>query len=136
MNEYRKWLRAEIAALTDPEPDLPMCEGAAATVREAGRRAAACGLPALAQRCNIKTVALALPVARVLLAECLAATEGKGDLLTVREAAGRLGVSSKTIYALVAAGKLRHQRVGNGRGAIRIRPADLDRTVETPRLRL
>jgi excisionase family DNA binding protein len=40
--------------------------------------------------------------------------------MRVREAAAKLEVSPATVYALVAAGKLRHIRVGLGRGAIRI----------------
>ena len=40
--------------------------------------------------------------------------------MKVREAATRLEVSPGTVYALVAAGKLRCHRVGLGRGAIRI----------------
>lgn len=41
-------------------------------------------------------------------------------MLTVREAADRLGVSQALIYALVSARKIRHQRHGLRRGAIRI----------------
>lgn len=41
-------------------------------------------------------------------------------MLTVREAAERLGVSQALIYALVSARKIRHQRHGLRRGAIRI----------------
>jgi excisionase family DNA binding protein len=44
-------------------------------------------------------------------------------LLTVREVAERLGVSTATVYALRERGELPHVRVSN---AIRIRPADLD----------
>jgi excisionase family DNA binding protein len=46
-----------------------------------------------------------------------------GVLLTVRVVAGRLGVSTATIYKLVAEGDLPHVRVSN---AIRVAPADLD----------
>jgi excisionase family DNA binding protein len=42
------------------------------------------------------------------------------NLLTVKEAAGRLRVSAATVYALVARKLLRHERIGTGRGAIRI----------------
>jgi excisionase family DNA binding protein len=38
----------------------------------------------------------------------------------VKQAAARLEVSQTTLYALVAAGKLRCYRVGVGRGQIRI----------------
>jgi len=40
--------------------------------------------------------------------------------VTVKQAATRLEVSQATVYALVAAGKLRCSRVGLGRGVIRI----------------
>ena len=41
-------------------------------------------------------------------------------LLSVREAALRLGVSGKLVYALCAAGRIAHERYGLGRGTIRI----------------
>lgn len=40
--------------------------------------------------------------------------------MKVRDAAARLEVSPATVYSLIASGKLRHYRIGNGRGAIRI----------------
>jgi excisionase family DNA binding protein len=40
--------------------------------------------------------------------------------MTVRQAARRLEVAPSTVYALVAAGKLRASRHGVGRGTIRI----------------
>jgi excisionase family DNA binding protein len=55
-------------------------------------------------------------------------------LLTVKETAARLSVSEQTVYALCAGRRLRHVRVGLGRGTIRI-PEDAvdellrDRTV-------
>ena len=54
-------------------------------------------------------------------------TEDSADrlrtLLTVREVAEHLAVSTKTVYMLCARGKLRHLRVLN---AIRVSPADLE----------
>jgi excisionase family DNA binding protein len=47
---------------------------------------------------------------------------GADHLLTVREVAKRLGVSTATVYALCNRGELVHVRVSN---AIRIEPADL-----------
>jgi len=44
-------------------------------------------------------------------------------LLSVRDVAERLAVSTKTVYALCASGTLRHFRVLN---AIRVAPADLE----------
>jgi excisionase family DNA binding protein len=40
--------------------------------------------------------------------------------MNVKEAAKRLEVSPSLVYALASAGRLRHYRIGNGRGAIRI----------------
>jgi excisionase family DNA binding protein len=48
---------------------------------------------------------------------------GKGHLLSVRAVAGRLCVSTATVYKLVARGDLSHVRVSN---AIRITQAALD----------
>ena len=45
------------------------------------------------------------------------------DRFTVQEAAPKLRLSAASVYALCAAKKLRHQRVGAGRGKILI-PAD------------
>lgn len=57
--------------------------------------------------------------------EALLFMEGRvmGGLLTVKEAAPLLRLSTAIVYALVAAKKIRHQRVGMGRGKILI-PAD------------
>jgi excisionase family DNA binding protein len=41
-------------------------------------------------------------------------------MLSVKQAAGRLGVSPSLVYWLVSARKLRHSRIGSGRGRIRI----------------
>ena len=40
--------------------------------------------------------------------------------MTVKDAAARLEVSIDTVYQLCARGKLRHRRIGVGRGTIRI----------------
>ncbi len=47
-------------------------------------------------------------------------------MLTVAQAAERLGVSRALIYSLVAARKLRHERIGLKRGVIRIPDDALD----------
>jgi excisionase family DNA binding protein len=41
-------------------------------------------------------------------------------LLTVKQAAERLGVKPGTVYDLVTGRKIRFARIGNGRGRIRI----------------
>lgn len=52
------------------------------------------------------------------------------DLLTVKQAAWYLNVGDRTVYSLCADNNLRHYRIGNGRGTIRIRREDLDRYLE------
>lgn len=63
------------------------------------------------------------------------------DRFTVKQAAKRLGVSAKLVYALCAAGKIVHERHGLGRGTIRIseealedyrRAAQVERPCPTP----
>ncbi len=51
--------------------------------------------------------------------------------MTVKQTAVRLEVSSGTVYALVAAGRLRCHRVGLGRGAIRIAEEHLAEYLKT-----
>jgi excisionase family DNA binding protein len=41
-------------------------------------------------------------------------------MLSVKQAADRLGVSTNLVYALCARGKIAHERYGLGRGTIRI----------------
>jgi excisionase family DNA binding protein len=40
--------------------------------------------------------------------------------MTVRQAAERLEISPSLVYSLISSGKLRHCRVGHGRGRLRI----------------
>jgi excisionase family DNA binding protein len=47
------------------------------------------------------------------------------ELMTVKEVARRLRVSASLVYQLVDCGRLGCHRIGNGRGAIRIRPEDV-----------
>ena len=54
-------------------------------------------------------------------------------MLTVKETAQRLNVSIATVYALVAANKLRCHRIGIGRGVIRVDPTDIDDFLESTR---
>jgi excisionase family DNA binding protein len=52
------------------------------------------------------------------------------DLLTVKDAAGLLRLSTGAVYALCKSGTLPHHRLGQGRGAIRIDRLDLLHYVE------
>jgi excisionase family DNA binding protein len=56
----------------------------------------------------------------------------KPELLTVKQAADTLAVSIRTIYDLCDSGRLPCQRIGLGRGTIRIRPSDLERCLAEP----
>nr|WP_325300365.1 helix-turn-helix domain-containing protein [uncultured Dysosmobacter sp.] len=49
-----------------------------------------------------------------------------GKMLTVKDAAGRLGVPVNTVYKLTAERQLAHYRIGR---AVRIDEADLDRYI-------
>lgn len=50
-------------------------------------------------------------------------------MLTVAQAAEKLGVKPGLVYQLCSSGRLRHCRVGNGRGVIRISEDALDEYV-------
>ena len=56
----------------------------------------------------------------------------KGNLLSVRAVAGRLGVSTAIAYKLCAQGALLHVRVSN---AIRVAPGDLEDFIASRRRR-
>lgn len=54
-------------------------------------------------------------------------------LLTVRDVAKRLNVSTSSVYALIQKGRLPHHRIGAGRGAIRVSEEDLAAYLESCR---
>ena len=85
--EFRKWLKAEIAAFAEPEPDVGQEIATVASIRNAGRLAIALELPKVAEICEgVHTQALGPPVARRILTECLNAIEDD-EYLTVKETA-------------------------------------------------
>lgn len=133
--EFRKWLLAEIADLDDPCPEEYRFREAVQVIRNAGRIAVSLELPEVAAICDsIRTPAYSLAHAQRLLLRCVNALD-PDDALTVREAAGRLKCSERTVYTLVRSGRLHAQRLGNGRGTIRIAPADLQNIGPTRKLR-
>ena len=69
------------------------------------------------------------PAAAILTLAAVLAGDAQPDAkpLTVRQAAQRLGVSVDAVYDLCRDGRLKCFRAGEGRGTIRIRPADLHR---------
>lgn len=62
----------------------------------------------------------------VLLAHVLSNPKPVDGSLTVREAATFLGVAEKTVYDLCRTSRLRHHRIGRGRGTIRLSRGDLE----------
>jgi excisionase family DNA binding protein len=52
------------------------------------------------------------------------------ELLTVQDVATTLKVSQSLVYGLIASGKIACHRIGNGRGAIRVRKDDLERFID------
>ncbi|MGD0652741.1 MAG: helix-turn-helix domain-containing protein [Thermoguttaceae bacterium] len=67
-----------------------------------------------------------------ILAWTQAMAQSKSDMLTVKQAAEHWNVSQRTIYDLIECGRLRCQRIGKGRGTIRVKSTDLDRCVIEP----
>jgi len=55
-------------------------------------------------------------------------------LITVTDVAARLKVSPSLVYQMVESGKLVVYRIGNGRGAIRFRPEDVEAYLESCRI--
>jgi excisionase family DNA binding protein len=105
---------------------------AAALVNECQRVACGFGTPLVGEEQTVTSVRGGIEIIGKLLAWAKPAL----GALTVKQAADRLGVSSRTIYDLVESGRLKCQRIGTGRGTIRIRPADLDACSSNgPRLR-
>ena len=51
------------------------------------------------------------------------------DLLTIHEVAAILKVSKSLVYGMIASGKIACHRIGNGRGAIRVRREDLEQFI-------
>ena len=124
MRNFRKWCKQQL----DDLDLIPLVDPLAPEwiIEQAADRACRLGLAELYRKAEgLKT----FREARVYLAECIAAEapNGKptGDLLTVKQAARLLNVSDWTIYDLCEIGRLRHQRIGIGRGTIRIRKEDL-----------
>lgn len=56
------------------------------------------------------------------------------SLLTVKEAATLLRISSSLVYGLIESGRLPASRLGKGRGAIRIKKSDVAAYVEENRI--
>jgi excisionase family DNA binding protein len=72
-----------------------------------------------------------IPAAILAVGSVLADEQVAARPLKVGEAAKMLQVSADAVYSLCETGKLKHHRIGNGRGTIRILPADLIRLQRT-----
>jgi excisionase family DNA binding protein len=134
VNGFRRWLKAQTACFDDDSPvAAERADETIPVIREAEEIAIELGLPEIARHCaTVTTTMLALPVARLILCECLAMLpENKSEStagdrpLTVREAAKLLHASTDTVYGLVARGELSHHRIGRGR-SIRFRLSDVE----------
>lgn len=136
MKKFRKSVLEAIKSCDTDDFDTPHAEHCAHTVQEIGDEALKLGLPDAYRRCCVGEM-LSPQAAKAILGEVLVAidqaakpeekppvpTDGP---LTVKQAAEFLNVSPKTIYAACEAGTLRHLRIGEGRGTIRITKADLE----------
>ena len=120
--EFCRWLRVEIDAMNDPEPDTNQYYEAADTIRKARRIAIALNRADVAEICRpVKTQALALTIAQEVLANCRAqlrkrraAGLGNDGLLTPPQVAKRYGVSPDTVRGWITSGVLRAVNVGKG----------------------
>ena len=139
MANYRQWLQAQLRYVEEidahPAPSLQHLDELRELIAESERRAAASGLPAAVGACRIRPGPIAPAVAREILATCLAVSalptaETRESLssvaMSVKQAAGKLGISERVVRDLIAAGELGSHRVGNGRGQVRILPRDLE----------
>jgi excisionase family DNA binding protein len=125
--DFARWLETEFSELEtvckyEPDDDYYQGIAAAETVETARRLACRFGVDPGEEVQRVTPRA-----ALAIIGRLLDHFTPKPDLLTAKQAAERLGVSPRTVYDLCESGQLRCQRIGTGRGTIRIRPADLDR---------
>lgn len=112
MNKFARWLRQQLASFDELESDhrdpLGDCESIADVIAEAGRRAAAAGLPDVVKTCQIRSGPVGTDLARRVLSACLAACaeEPSRDTLTVPQVARQLKKSRDTVRDWIGSGKL------------------------------
>jgi excisionase family DNA binding protein len=125
MSTFAQWIRAELKALdrleSHPELDQSAFDDIAITIREAGRRAAAAGLPQAVEACRIRRGPVGTDLARQILAECLAAMSSEAVSLTPPQVATQLGVAPETVIGWIRAGELKAANVGKGKKRPRYR---------------
>jgi excisionase family DNA binding protein len=136
MSTYAQWFRQRLRSIdrleSHPEPQECHFDELAQLIAEAGRRAGLAGLPAAVVACQIRSGPVGTDLARTILAECLAACpQDDSGPLTVAQAASRLNISTRQVYALCERGELRHSE-----NPIRIPPDAIDdyqrRSVKEP----
>jgi excisionase family DNA binding protein len=95
-------------------------------VNAAQRAALQFGAPGVADPLTTATIREGLE----LIGKLCAWSEPQPHALTVKQAADRLGVSARTIYDLVESGLLPCQRIGTGRGTIRVAREAIERYLD------
>ena len=132
INGFRRWLKAQIASFDD-DTDIAVdrADETVPVIHEAKKIAIELTLPDVARHCaTVTTTMLALPVARLVLCECLAMLPNeKSDSLTPPQVARRLGVNPDKVLRWIRSGELSAVNVTTkpgGRPKYRIAAADLD----------
>lgn len=130
----KQWIKQQLAELGNlGEFDESTADDLRSVIREAERLAALEGLPDAVRAGQIRAGGISPAIVRNTLYVCLAYIQAGQSAsipadgpLTVKQAAAFLNVSPKTIYAACESKALRHLRIGEGRGTIRINKADLE----------
>lgn len=130
----KQWIKQQLTELDNlDEFDETTADDLRGIIREAECLAALGGLPDAVRACQMRAGGISPAIARNTLYVCLAYIQAGQSApiptdgpLTVKQAAAYLNVSPKTIYAACDSGALRHLRIGEGRGTIRIKKKDLE----------
>jgi excisionase family DNA binding protein len=126
---FANWLKTCLAELDDVPDDIAG-DHLAVVIDEAAKRAAACGLPAAVEACQIRPGPVGIDLARRVLSACRGACQSPAmsSALTVAQVAERLNVAPDTVTGWIHSGALKGSNVGKGlqRGRYRVAPADLD----------
>lgn len=137
LSRFRRWLKEHVRwCRSIGDVDEVVAVECASIIDAARGHALGLGLVEAADACRCRADMIGPAVAAECLAAALAslpAARGSKEKppaaenasLTVSQVATRLSVSAKCVYELCQSGRLKHQRIGKGRGTIRIRPADL-----------
>jgi hypothetical protein len=107
--QFRRWLQAEIRWLQGHEAadDEQLFYDAAGILDEARKKAAALGLPEVAELCRCRARAVAPITAQRSLSAALAALPSTDKHLTPPQVAKRYGVSPATVRGWIESGELK-----------------------------